>query len=478
MLHAQVVRSTRPSARILADRHERRRGRARRAVRAHRPRRPAQRPLQRRAGPDDGGGPAPRPHPGARRRDRALPRRGRRAGGRRDRGGRRGGARAASPSSTRTCPASSTPRRPCAPTRPGSSRPATSSRAGRSARATSRPASARRTSSSSGRYRTPLHRPRLHRARGRRRLARRERRHHDPRGDPGHRALPGRRQRPRPAPLPGADHRAVHRRRLRRQGGRDGRGVPRPPGLEDHAAGPPLLLARGVDPLADQAAPVRHEVHARRPAGRHARRARGRADLGRRRLRVPVAAHAPLRDGPRRRAVPHPPRPGGRRLRPDEQPADLGLPGLRLGAAGLRLREPDGRAGPGARAGSRWSSASGTTSAKGERLASGQELETAVWLPETARRAWDALGPRRRAVGTRQARGPGPRVGAHVLRADRLAPRLGERVGGAPDGRHGPDPDRRPRHRRRPGGLAGPDHGGAARACPSRTSPSTSATRR
>ncbi len=30
---------------------------------------------------------------------------------------------------------------------------------------------------------------------------------------------------------------------------------------------------------------------------------------------------------------------------------------------------------------------------KGERLASGQELETAVWLPETARRAWEALGP-------------------------------------------------------------------------------------
>ncbi|MGH7265219.1 MAG: xanthine dehydrogenase family protein molybdopterin-binding subunit, partial [Candidatus Rokuibacteriota bacterium] len=30
---------------------------------------------------------------------------------------------------------------------------------------------------------------------------------------------------------------------------------------------------------------------------------------------------------------------------------------------------------------------------KGERLASGQELETAVLLPETARRAWEALGP-------------------------------------------------------------------------------------
>ncbi len=42
---------------------------------------------------------------------------------------------------------------------------------------------------------------------------------------------------------------------------------------------------------------------------------------------------------------------------------------------------------------------------KGERLASGQELETAVWLPETARRAWAALGPRRAPSG------PGKRVG-------------------------------------------------------------------
>ncbi len=42
---------------------------------------------------------------------------------------------------------------------------------------------------------------------------------------------------------------------------------------------------------------------------------------------------------------------------------------------------------------------------KGERVASGQELETAVLLPETARRAWDALGPRRAPSG------PGKRVG-------------------------------------------------------------------
>jgi CO/xanthine dehydrogenase Mo-binding subunit len=42
---------------------------------------------------------------------------------------------------------------------------------------------------------------------------------------------------------------------------------------------------------------------------------------------------------------------------------------------------------------------------KGERLASGQELETAVLLPETAQRAWAALGPRR------EPSGPGKRVG-------------------------------------------------------------------
>jgi CO/xanthine dehydrogenase Mo-binding subunit len=48
---------------------------------------------------------------------------------------------------------------------------------------------------------------------------------------------------------------------------------------------------------------------------------------------------------------------------------------------------------------------------KGERLASGQELETAVWLPETARRAWDALGPARPPSGT------GKRVGRGLASA-------------------------------------------------------------
>ena len=48
---------------------------------------------------------------------------------------------------------------------------------------------------------------------------------------------------------------------------------------------------------------------------------------------------------------------------------------------------------------------------KGERLASGQELETAVWLPETARRATDALGPRRAPSA------PGKRVGRGIASA-------------------------------------------------------------
>jgi CO/xanthine dehydrogenase Mo-binding subunit len=48
---------------------------------------------------------------------------------------------------------------------------------------------------------------------------------------------------------------------------------------------------------------------------------------------------------------------------------------------------------------------------KGERLASGQELETAVLLPETARRAWAALGPRRAPSG------PGKRVGRGLASA-------------------------------------------------------------
>lgn len=48
---------------------------------------------------------------------------------------------------------------------------------------------------------------------------------------------------------------------------------------------------------------------------------------------------------------------------------------------------------------------------KGERLVSGQELETAVLLPETARRAWDALGPRSAPSG------PGKRVGRGLASA-------------------------------------------------------------
>jgi CO/xanthine dehydrogenase Mo-binding subunit len=48
---------------------------------------------------------------------------------------------------------------------------------------------------------------------------------------------------------------------------------------------------------------------------------------------------------------------------------------------------------------------------KGERLASGQELETAVLLPETARRAWAALGP------ARPPSRPGQRIGRGLASA-------------------------------------------------------------
>jgi CO/xanthine dehydrogenase Mo-binding subunit len=48
---------------------------------------------------------------------------------------------------------------------------------------------------------------------------------------------------------------------------------------------------------------------------------------------------------------------------------------------------------------------------KGERVASGQELETAVLLPETARHAWEALGPRDAPSG------PGKRIGRGLASA-------------------------------------------------------------
>ena len=55
-----------------------------------------------------------------------------------------------------------------------------------------------------GRVPDPVHRPRLPGARGRRRVARHRRRDHDPRRDPGGRALPRRRQDPRAARQQGA----------------------------------------------------------------------------------------------------------------------------------------------------------------------------------------------------------------------------------------------------------------------------------
>ena len=57
-------------------------------------------------------------------------------------------------------------------------------------------------------------------------------------------------------------------------------------------------------------------------------------------------------------------------------------------------------------------------------------------LPETARRAWDGAGAGRpRLARPASARGRGLACNLHLLRAHRLAPRLGERVGRASDGR-------------------------------------------
>ena len=188
--------------------------------------------------------------------------------------------------------------------------------------------------------------------------------------------------------------------------------------------------------------------------------ARGRADLRRRRVRVPLAPDAALRHGPCRGAVPdshvkvdgvsvltnNPPTSAFRGFG-SAQPAfayesqmDEAGAGARTGSARRSRAElpPEGRApglGPGARDGGRGCrrrpGGPGTPSGPGARRRGPASVWAAAW-------------PRR-----------------SLLRPDRLAPRLGERVGRAPDGRDGPGPDRRARHRRRPGGVPGADHGGA-----------------
>ena len=338
-------------------------------------------------------------------------RRGRRARGRRERGGRGGrapgGRRVRGPSRRLRSRGGAASRR--APARAHGQR---GSRAGRSARATSMGFGGRR------RRRAELldavHRSRLHRARGGRGLARRERRDHDPRRDAGHRALPRRRQRAGAPALPGPIIAPYIGGGF---GGKEDVTVEVFLGLLVWKTTRPVRLCYSreesiVSPTKRHPFVMRYKHGARRKCWSPS----SRADLRRGRLRVPVAADAPLRDGPRGGAVPDPPRQGGRSVGPDEQPPDLRLPRLRLGAAGVRLREPDGRAGPNPRPGS-LDCPRAELPQKGERLASGQELETAVWLPETARRAWDALGPRAPS-------GPGKRVG-------RGLPRRSRRTGGS-----------------------------------------------
>ena len=147
----------------------------------------------------------------------------------------------------------------------------------------------------------------------------------------------------------------LHRRRLRRQGGRHGRGVPRPAGLEDHAAGAMVWTRAGVDPRRrTKRHPFLHALpHGGAPATGRDRRVSVEliSDAGR--LRVPVApdllyamVHAA---GPYR--IPHVKVDGVSVLH--EQPADL-APSAGFGAAQpafayesqMDARGPRARAGP------------------------------------------------------------------------------------------------------------------------------------
>ena len=92
---------------------------------------------------------------------------------------------------------------------------------------------------------------------------------------------------------PGARHRVVHGRRLRRQGGHDRRALPRAAGVAHPQAGADGVDPAGVDPGEHQAAPVHDALPDRRPrrkvailahGGRHRRR--------RRRLPVPQRSRA------------------------------------------------------------------------------------------------------------------------------------------------------------------------------------------
>ena len=84
---------------------------------------------------------------------------------------------------------------------------------------------------------------RLHRDRDGHRMDRRRGRAGPPGEHAGARALPRRGRRAPAAAQPGAARGRVSRRRLRRQGGRDGRVPARPARVEDAAAGCPRLLA-------------------------------------------------------------------------------------------------------------------------------------------------------------------------------------------------------------------------------------------
>ena len=148
-----------------------------------------------------------------------------------------------------------------------------------------------------------VHRARLPRARGRLGLGQRERRRQHPRLDAGHRAFPLRGRRPRRAAQPRAHHGCPRRRRLRRQGGRDGRDLPSPPRESDRAAGAARVQPRGFAGRPRQAPPLRHDLPHRGEERRPHHRDRGQVHRRCRCLRLLESLRAALCRGGRTRAL-------------------------------------------------------------------------------------------------------------------------------------------------------------------------------
>ena len=201
----------------------------------------------------------------------------------------------------------------------------------------------RRRRGGGGRVPEPARRARLPRARGRGGLGG-ERRADAPRVHPGHRARGHDRAHPAGAAEQGQGDRRVHGRRLRRQGGHDGRAVPGAAGLAHPAAGADDLGPAGVAGRQHQAAPVHHALPDRGDQRRHAHRAAGRDPRRRRCLPEPVAPGAVRRGRLRVRALPGAERQHHLQRGVHQQRAVQRVPRVRRHADRARLRVADGRA--------------------------------------------------------------------------------------------------------------------------------------